>query len=138
MVIIDTGFFIALADPNDRYHPAVCELRKEIREPLVTTWAVLTEAAHLLLSRRGPAAVAALMQSMLDGAFRLHNLSALSCQRFPELIKKYADLPMDLTDASLVVLAEELGDGRIISTDRRDFKTYRWKDRKPFNNLLKL
>ena len=27
---------------------------------------------------------------------------------------------------------------RILSTDRRDFRTYRWKNRKPFKNLLDL
>jgi hypothetical protein len=41
----------------------------------------------------------------------------------------YADLPMDLADASLVILAEHLGHGRILSTDKRDFHTYRWKNR---------
>jgi len=48
----------------------------------------------------------------------------------------YAALPMDLADASLVVLAEETGSGRILSTDERDFRTYRWKNRRPFCNLL--
>jgi hypothetical protein len=49
-----------------------------------------------------------------------------------QLMQKFADLPMDLADASLVFLAEELGHGRILSTDQRDFKTYRWKNHKPF------
>jgi len=31
----------------------------------------------------------------------------------------------DLADASLVVLAEVLGGGDILSTDRRDFRPYR-------------
>ena len=53
-----------------------------------------------------------------------------------ELLDKYTDLPMDLADASLVILAEELGHGRILSTDQRDFNTYRWKNHKPFENLL--
>jgi predicted nucleic acid-binding protein len=43
---------------------------------------------------------------------------------------------MDLADASLVILAEELGKGDILSTDQRDFGVYRWKNRKPFKNLL--
>ena len=51
---------------------------------------------------------------------------------------KYADLPMDLADASLVLLAEHLGHGRILSTDARDFRTYRWKQHAPFENLLHL
>lgn len=53
-------------------------------------------------------------------------------------MQKYRALPVDLADASLVVLAKELGSGRILSTDRRDFETYRWKNRKPFQNLLAL
>jgi predicted nucleic acid-binding protein len=51
-------------------------------------------------------------------------------------MKKYADLPMDVADASLVVLAEYLGHGRILSSDKRDFQTYRWKNHEPFENLL--
>jgi predicted nucleic acid-binding protein len=51
-------------------------------------------------------------------------------------MEKYADLPMDLADGSLIVLAEHLGHGRILSTDQRDFNAYRWKQNKPFENLL--
>ena len=43
---------------------------------------------------------------------------------------------MDLADASLILLAEHLGHGRILSTDERDFRTFRWKQRRPFRNLL--
>ncbi len=53
-----------------------------------------------------------------------------------ELMRQYADLPMDLADASLVLLAEELGEGRIVSTDGSDFHAYRWKSQHPFSNLL--
>lgn len=51
-------------------------------------------------------------------------------------MRRYRDLPMDLADASLVVLAEEIGTGRILSTDQRDFGAYRWQDQQPFENLL--
>ena len=51
-------------------------------------------------------------------------------------MSRYRDLPMDLADASLVILAEDLGEGRILSTDQRDFDGYRWKNRQPFQNLL--
>jgi predicted nucleic acid-binding protein len=42
----------------------------------------------------------------------------------------------DFADASLVVLAEHLGHGRILTCDRRDFSIYRWNDTNPFENLL--
>jgi uncharacterized protein len=53
-----------------------------------------------------------------------------------ELLENYADLPMDMADASLVVLAEHVGHGRILSSDRRDFNVYRWQNTQPFENLL--
>lgn len=56
--------------------------------------------------------------------------------RIATLMDQYRDLPMDLADASLVLLAEELGEGRIVSTDERDFHAYRWKNQHPFSNLL--
>lgn len=39
---------------------------------------------------------------------------------------------MDFADATLVVLAEDLGTDRILTTDRRDFSVYRISGRKPF------
>jgi hypothetical protein len=56
-------------------------------------------------------------------------------QRVPALMQQYAQLPMDLADASLVLLAEHLGHGRILSTDERDFETCRWKRHRPFDNF---
>lgn len=44
----------------------------------------------------------------------------------------HADLPMDYADATLVVLAEEIGTDVIFTTDRRDFQVYRIRGRKRF------
>lgn len=72
-----------------------------------------------------------------DRAEKLRQLQSLThLGAICELLGKYAQLPMDLADASLVVAATELGDGRILTTDRRDFNTHRWKNSKPFENLL--
>ena len=51
-------------------------------------------------------------------------------------MRRYANLPMDLADASLVVLAEQVGHGRILTCDRRDFNIYRWNNNNLFENLL--
>jgi hypothetical protein len=51
-------------------------------------------------------------------------------------MNQYRNLPMDVADASLVILAEHLGHGRILSVDQRDFNAYRWKNTQPFQNLL--
>ena len=50
----------------------------------------------------------------------------------PKLLDKYADLPMDFADATLVALADELDCTSVFTTDRTDFSVYRVKGRKPF------
>jgi predicted nucleic acid-binding protein len=46
-------------------------------------------------------------------------------QRCLDLMDQYADLPMDLADASLVAAAESLKTRRIFTLDHDDFSTYR-------------
>ncbi len=76
------------------------------------------------------------MLDVAEGAIQVWNPGPAAIAQMPVLMKRYAKLPMDLADASLVLLAEHLGHGRILTTDRRDFGSYRWKNRKPFQNLM--
>ncbi|MEZ5672174.1 MAG: hypothetical protein R3E08_07200 [Thiotrichaceae bacterium] len=76
------------------------------------------------------------MRSYQFHAFQIFEITSVHRRRITELMQKYIDLPMDFADASLVILAEEIGDRRILSTDKRDFTTYRWKQNQPFQNLL--
>jgi predicted nucleic acid-binding protein len=136
MIAVDTGFFYALADASDAHHAAAAAWQHSLSEGWITTWPVLTEACHLLAARLAPACAADLMQEVADGTIQVWNPSPAAVAQVPALMKRYARLPMDLADASLVLLAEHLGHGRILTTDRRDFGAYRWKSRKPFQNLL--
>lgn len=136
-LIVDTGYILALRNQNDAYHrQALSSAEKYRSKRFVTTWPVLTEAYYLLMTRLTTLDAIALINSVKLNAFTLFPLNQSDIERLLELCQKYIDLPMDLADASLVVLAESLGHGNILSTDQRDFKTYRWKQRKPFKNLL--
>jgi len=136
VIIADTGYWLALANPKDRHHARAVEVTRGLQEALVTTWPVLTEACHLLVSRLGPDAGRSFLRGIENGAAELWTPAQPHWGKIIALMAKYADLPMDLADATLVLLAEHLGHGRILSTDTRDFRTYRWKQRKPFRNLL--
>ncbi len=136
MIIADTGFWVALANRKDKHHTQAKAWLEALDEGLISTWPVVTETCHLLLHRLGTDSQEKYVRSYSEGAFDLFELRREHAPRMASLIQQYADLPMDLADASLVVLAEHLEDGRILSTDRRDFHTYRWKQHKPFRNLL--
>jgi predicted nucleic acid-binding protein len=49
-----------------------------------------------------------------------------------ELMNRYSDTPMDFADATLVLLAEEIGVTDIFTLDRRGFSTYRTTKGKSF------
>ncbi|SDW05813.1 type II toxin-antitoxin system VapC family toxin [Thiocapsa roseopersicina] len=136
MIIADTGFWLALANRRDRWHQAATAWLTQSPEGLITTWPVATETCHLLLNRVGEQAQQAFIHSLRDGAADLFAIDCSHLPRLAELMQQYSDLPMDLADASLIVLAEALGHGRILSTDERDFHTYRWKRHEPFDNQL--
>ena len=101
----------------------------------MVTWPVLTETCHLLLSRLGPVAQARFLQQV-SANVEVHEIGSERLDTLAALMEKYRDLPMDLADASLILAATDLDEARILSTDRRDFNTYRWKDQEPFSNLL--
>lgn len=135
-VIADTGFWYALLNKDDAYHHKAVDMLGRIDAGLISTWPVITETCYFLQSRLGQNQACAFLSTYDEGLFDIYDLHPAHLKRITELMQKYADLPMDLADASLVILAEELGHGRILSTDMRDFQTYRWKNRKPFQNLL--
>lgn len=135
MTLADTGFWIALMNRRDRHHAKAKEALQKVRGPLIVTWPVMTETCHLLL-RLGTDAEIAFIETIERGNVKVFELGLRHIHRVATLMKKYRDLPMDLADASLVVAAETLGSGNILSTDERDFRSYRWKSTKPFKNLL--
>lgn len=81
-------------------------------------------------------AVQGLLDLCENGGIHLFNIENRHIRPLQQIMQKYQDLPADLADASLIILAEELGHGDILSTDMRDFATYRWKSQKPFSNLF--
>ena len=97
-------------------------------------WMALRFFARANSFSRTPSALAEFAAAA--GLFVYECAEPLQLKDAAQLMRKYADTPMDFADASLVLLAEHLGDGRILSTDQRDFGAYRWKNHKPFTNLL--
>jgi predicted nucleic acid-binding protein len=136
VIIADTGYWVALFNRADAHHAAAVSVSRKLHDRLVTTWPVLTETTHLLSSRGHAEIATRFLERCFGGAADIMELDERSRPRLLELMRRYASLPMDLADASLVLLAERLGHGRILSTDQRDFGAYRWKNHQPFENLL--
>ncbi len=123
MTLIDTGPFVALFDPQDAQHSLCKDILKKNRSPLTTTIPVLTEAFHML----SPESYGSdrLRDFVLKGGVSTYYLNSEGLERCFELMEQYADHPMDLADASLLVAAESFNSNKIFTLDRNDFETYR-------------
>jgi predicted nucleic acid-binding protein len=137
MVIADTGFFIALGNKKDNFHDQAKQQLKVLREPLITTYPVIVETSYLLFKRYGSEKQFLFLRQLIQGNIQIFQLNNYHLQRMLELMVKYSNLPMDLADASLVVLAEEINDNRILTTDFRDFTVYRYYNNQSFILLLR-
>jgi predicted nucleic acid-binding protein len=131
-VLVDTGPLVALFRPKDRDHGRVVGFLRNSRASLVTTWPVTTEVWHLL----GEAGRLKFIDWIAAGGVAVLELGPQAVEPVARLLRKYRDRPMDLVDASLVVLAERLGVNDIVTIDRDDFETYRLSGGRRFRQLL--
>ena len=123
MILIDTGPIVAFFDASDDYHQLCLKTLKSVDEPLVSTWAVFTEAFYLLgFSWK---AQDNLWEYIQRGGIDILTLDVKSRVRCRALMKKYRELPMDLADGTLVAIAEHRKIERVFTLDHRDFNTYK-------------
>jgi uncharacterized protein len=120
--LVDTGAILALADPTDSWHAACREaFATQVRIPLVTTVAVLTETFYFALKRGFRRQVWDLVHTNIV-------VAPITNDELPPLdtlMARYADRPMDFADATLVHVAEREGLRTILTIDHADFETYR-------------
>ncbi|MGE3954856.1 MAG: type II toxin-antitoxin system VapC family toxin [Parachlamydiales bacterium] len=132
-IILDTSFLAALADTRDRHYRKACSLTMAYQNrPWVTTWPVLTELAHVISSRQ----LVNLLDAQQTGElFAIHPLDEQDLSRIATLIERYSKQRIDFADLSLIILAEYIESGDILTCDKRDFSILRWDRNRPFRNL---
>ncbi len=125
MIVVDTGPLVALFDSTDHNHASCRRILSRLHDRLATTLPVLTEAFHLL--RPVEPRVSGLIGFVRDGGAAVVPLEHDSLSRCFDLMHRYADIPMDFADASIVAAAEHLGTDKVFTLDLKHFGIYRIK-----------
>ena len=125
ITICDTGPLVAYLNRKDPYHAWAVALMKQVRPPMLTCEAVLTEAAYFL--REDHAESDPLFRLIERGALRLEFELSAHWPRVRTLMTRWEQ--MDLADASIVVMSELHVRSQVLTVDRRDFSAYRRNDR---------
>lgn len=132
MTLCDTGPLVAVINRLDKDHARCLATLATLRGPLVTTWACIAEAMHLLGRKGGHAAQDELWGYLNDGLLSVHVHTDAEKRRMRALMRQFSDTPMDLADASLVAVAETLQTSRVFTLDS-DFLVYRLADGTAFD-----
>jgi len=132
-IIVDAGPLIALFDKDDKYHNSVIKFLKTFDGQLITSWPVITEVTHLLSFNVN--VQIDFLEWLKRKAVTIVNLENIHLERIIQLSKKYSDVPMDLADSSLIVIAELTNITEIITIDS-DYYIYKTKNKKSLNNIL--
>ena len=118
MTLCDAGPLVALIDTHDQHHAACVDVLALLpASPLITTWPCLTEAMYLLGDAGGIKPQNRLWSYLTNGLVRLHLPAIDEWQRIQELMIQYADMPLDMADASLAAASEQLRDRQLFSID---------------------
>jgi predicted nucleic acid-binding protein len=117
--ILDAGPLIAAINRDDRYHHWAVETLGRLGPPFHSCAEAMAEAAAM--TGRPSAVVEMIHAGEIVLAFDL----AAQAASVLALLKKYADVEMDLADACIVRMTELIRECRVVTLDRSDFSVYR-------------
>lgn len=133
--LLDAGPLVAYLDSTDSHHDPCADALEAFDGQLHTTSAVIVETMHFL--GHDPDGPDALVKLLARSRTQVHGCTELDqLESAARLMRKYADVPMDFADATLVLLAQELVVADILTLDRRGFSTFRFGGHKRFQLVL--
>ena len=128
MVLVDSGFLVALGRAQDSLHASAARFLSGFRGALFTVPAVVAETCFFMDAK----AKANLLDWVSRGGLSVVEIPAAAYGELAGTIRKYDNREVDFADAALVWLASESGVRDILTVDRRDFSVFRLKAGKRF------
>jgi len=134
VVLADTGPIVAYLNGRDRHHAWAVGLFKQLRPPLLTCEAVLSEAVFLL--RLAPGGGDRVMDLVSRGVLEVRFDLQREVAAVTGLLRRYRSLPMDMADACLVRMSGLHGDCVLLTVDSELRDIYRRNGRQVIPTLL--
>lgn len=130
-MIVDTSVLLAAFVSDQRKHRECADALAAARPRVVSPF-VLAELDYLTTRIAGVEAELALLSELASGAYELAAFGADDLSRAREVLDRYRDLALGLTDASLVVLADRYNTDTIATLDQRHFRAVSSLSGRPF------
>lgn len=128
-LVVDTSALLAYFDTNEPQHEAVVPvIDAAAAGPLVVSPYVIAELDFLVLTRHGVQAQREVLAELTGGAWELATMDRERLVAAADIVERYSDIPIGVTDASNIVLAEAYRTRAIATLDRRHFAVLRLGD----------
>jgi predicted nucleic acid-binding protein len=128
-LIVDAGPVFAYLSADDPDHARSVALLESFDGELVIPQLVLAEVSYFINTRvkravgtkKAAETELAPIEDITTGAFRVEPVEGGDWPRIAELISRYRDFPLGITDASVMAAAERLHTPKIATLDARHF-----------------
>lgn len=131
MLIVDTGFLVALYIRRDKLHSQALNFLQQNNQALITAAPVIVETCYFLDAK----AKIALLNWLECGGVKVVDVPVTAYSEIALSIEKYADHEIDFTDAALIWLANQYQQQKILTVDKNDFSAFRLKNNQWFDLL---
>jgi hypothetical protein len=135
LIVVDTSGLLAALDVDSRAHEAARAVLEAEDDPPLLSPFVLAELDYLIGVRLGAHAALRLLDDVASGAYALVGFETTDIAETTTILRKYKDLRIGLTDASVVVLAGRHATDRVLTLDERHFRALRTPRGRPFTLL---
>ena len=125
MIIVDTSALLAFFNTADPRREAVADaIELDPQAPVISPY-VIAELDYLMMERWGVERDLAVIRELLDGAWDFPAIDVADLGCVAQLIERYRDQAIGITDASIVVLADRYETRTVLTLDHRHFDVLR-------------
>jgi len=135
VILLDTSGLISALFPDQRHHEACAVALLASEPPLVVSPFVLAEIDYLITKYADVQAEIDFLKDVAAGAYIVASFGGSDVSQAVRIVERYRDLDVGLTDASIVILAEQYGTTDVLTLDERHFRSLRTRDGQPFRLL---
>ena len=122
MIVCDTSGLLAAYDRASKQHQSAAGTLAADPGPWLIPRLVLAEFASLLLERFGLAGEQKVLPELMAGKFAVGAFGDAELAAAAAVTRRYGDLKVGLTDASIAVLAARHRTTRLLTLDERHFR----------------
>jgi predicted nucleic acid-binding protein len=135
VILLDTSGLLSALFPDQRHHEACASTLRTAEPPFVVSPFVLAEIDYLITKYADVQSEIDFLNDVAAGAYLNAPFGGSDVARAVRVIERYRDLDVGLTDASIVIIAENYETTDVLTLDERHFRSLRTESGQPFRVL---